>query len=138
MSEGPSFPFPIPDPDTEPYWEACNREELHVQRCEGCQTLRFTPGPGCGACGSLESRWERLSGRGEVTTWTVVTHPIHPAAIERVPYIVAEIELEEQAGLRIITNLLEVAPDSVAVGLPVELTFETHPSGQKLPQFRPR
>ncbi len=138
MAEKASFPFPIPDFDAEPYWEACNREELQMQRCAGCHRLRFTPTPVCSECGSYEYGWEVLSGRGEVTTWTVVTHPIHPAAVEKVPYVVAEIELEEQPGLRIITNLLGAEAAEIRVGLPVEVTFETHPSGQKLPQFRPR
>lgn len=138
MVDTPSFPFPIADLDTEQYWAACDRDELRMQQCNGCESFRFTPGPFCGECGSSSSKWSKLSGQGHLTSWTIVTHPIHPAAVDRVPYIVAEIELQEQAGLRIITNLLESNPEDLRVGLPVEVIFQVHSSGQKLPQFRPR
>ncbi len=137
MSADHSFPYPVPDLEGEPYWEACNRGELAMQRCVGCRRLRWTPSPYCPACGSDTSAWEALSGRGRVTTWTVVTHPVHPAAVDRVPYIVVEVELVEQAGLRMISNLVGIAPERVGVDLRVELAFEDHPSGQKLPIFRP-
>lgn len=138
MTEKHNFPFPIADLDTEQYWAACNRDELRIQQCNGCDLYRFTPGPVCGDCGSSSSKWSKISGLGELTSWTVVTHPIHPAAIARVPYIVAEVELQEQAHLRIITNLLDSQPEDLRVGLPVEVVFQSHPSGQKIPQFRPR
>ncbi len=137
MPEQPSFPFPVPDLDAEPYWEACNREEIAMQRCADCGHIRWMPGPLCTACQSSDLHWTPLSGRGRVTTWTVVTHPVHPAAVDRVPYVVAEIELEEQAGLRMISNLTDIDPDDVAFDLPVEAYFVTHPEGQKLPMFRP-
>ena len=77
-----------------------------------------------------------LSGRGKITTWTVVTHPVHPAAIERVPYVVVEVELEEQAGLRMLSNLIEVDPDVIEFDAPVSLDFVEQQTGQKLPVFR--
>ncbi len=137
MSTPTSFPYPVPAFGVEPYWEACNREELVMQRCTGCSRLRWMPAPICAECGSNEATWEPLSGRGRVTTWTVVTHPVHPAAVDRVPYVVAEIELEEQTGLRMIAGLLGIEPDAVTMDLGVRVEFETHPSGQKLPMFRP-
>ncbi len=137
MSTPTSFPFPVPEFGVEPYWEACNREELVMQRCSGCGRFRWLPAPICSECGSNEASWEPLAGRGRITTWTVVTHPVHPAAVDRVPYVVAEVELEEQPGLRMIAGLVGIEPDAVAMDLAVAVEFETHPSGQKLPMFRP-
>jgi len=139
MSDGGlCFPYPIPELEAEPYWDACNREELAMQRCDDCGHFRWMPGPHCPRCGSDALTWTRLSGRGRLTTWTEVTHPVHPAAVHRIPYVVAEIELEEQTGLRLISNLVDVDPATVAVDLAVEVSFTEHPSGQKLPVFRPR
>jgi hypothetical protein len=73
-----------------------------------------------------------------VHTWTVVTHAVHPAAVERVPYVVVEVALEEQADLYLISNLIDVAPGDIVMDMPVEVTFVLHPQGYKLPQFRPR
>ena len=130
------FPYPIPEFDAEPFWEACNRNELRMQRCNDCQRWRWTPSPIC-SCLSPHFTWELLSGRGLVHTWTVVTHPVHPAAVARVPYIVVDVALAEQDDLHMISNLIDIAPEQVVMHLPVEVTFIQHPHGCKLPQFRP-
>jgi uncharacterized OB-fold protein len=131
------FPYPIPEFDAEPFWQACQRQELRMQRCTECGRWRWTPTPWCDACQSSQYVWERLSGRGTVHTWTVVTHPVHPAAVPRVPYVVVEVRLVEQEDLYLISNLVDVAPEDISMDMPVEVTFVDHPHGGKLPQFRP-
>ena len=74
--------------------------------------------PDCG--GALVAR--PVSGRGTVFTYTVNYQPFNPAV--PVPYVIAIVELEEQADLRIATNIVDCEPDSVYVGLPVEVRFE--------------
>ena len=55
------------------------------------------------------------------------------------PYIVALIELDE--GLRLVSNLCEIAPEDVEVGMAVEVFYETFDTldGKDLVlhQFRP-
>ena len=137
MNDPTVFPYPIPEEAAKPYWAACNHGELQMQRCCDCNCYRWLPGELCAQCGSAALQWTPLSGRGRITTWTVITHPVHPAAIARVPYIVAEVELEEQQGLRMISNLIGLKPEVVEFDLPVRVIFEDHPSGQKLPVFCP-
>ncbi len=136
MSTVDAFPYPIPEYGSEPYWEACNEKRLVMQRCAACDKFRWHPAPLCTHCAADGFSWAPLSGRGNVYSWTVITHPIHPAAVSRVPYVVAEIELEEQAGLRMIATLIDCDPDAVAFDQAVELDFIQHPDGQKLPVFR--
>jgi uncharacterized OB-fold protein len=50
-------------------------------------------------------------------------------------YIVALIDLEE--GTRLVSNLCDVAPDDVSIGMRVELVFAHFDDGLVLPQFRP-
>ncbi len=130
-----SFPYPIPEYGAEAYWEACNREQLVMQRCSACNKYRWHPSPLCTHCSDARFIWAPLSGRGKVMTWTVVTHPVHPAAVKKVPYVVVQIELAEQAGLTMISNLIDVPHDAIRVGLPVIVTFVAHAEGQKLPMF---
>jgi uncharacterized OB-fold protein len=52
-----------------------------------------------------------------------------------VPYIVAVIELEE--GPRFLSDLVEIAPEDVKIGMAVEVTFAER-DGTVLPLFRPR
>ncbi|MGE0861764.1 MAG: Zn-ribbon domain-containing OB-fold protein [Gammaproteobacteria bacterium] len=131
-----AFPYPEPEYGTEPYYAALNEERLVMQRCSTCARLRWHPAPLCLDCGASEHEWTQLSGRGRVYTWTVVTHPVHPAAVERVPYVVVEVELVEQAGLRMVSNLVDCDPDSISFDAPVTVGFVAHPSGQRLPVFR--
>jgi uncharacterized OB-fold protein len=40
--------------------------------------------------------------------------------------IVVDVELDEQAGLLMISNLIEIDPAHVTIGLPVEVDFKAH------------
>ena len=70
-----------------------------------------------------------VSGRGTVFTYTVNYQPFNPAV--PVPYVIAIVELEEQADLRIASNIVDCEPDSVYVGLPVEVRFERQDVGDE-------
>ncbi len=136
MSEELAFPYPTPEYGAEPYWQEANEERLVMQKCDACHKFRWTPSPLCTFCGDDGYTWEQLSGKGKIVTWTVITHPIHPAAVDKVPYVVVIVELNEQPGLRMISNLIDVDHDQIDFDAPVEVMFERHPSGQKLPMFK--
>ena len=75
----------------------------------------------------------------QVFTYTVNHQPFNPDV--PVPYVIAIVELEEQADLRIATNIVDCEPDSVYVGLPVEVRFERQDLGGEsvyMPVFAPR
>lgn len=131
-----SFPYPVPEYGAEAYWEAANRGELRMQCCTACGRYRWHPAPLCLDCQSTAHEWGLLSGRGRIHTWTEITHPVHPAARSRVPYLVVEVELAEQAGLTMVSNLVGASADEVVIGAPVVLDFDQHPNGQRLPVFR--
>ncbi|MEM7541630.1 MAG: OB-fold domain-containing protein [Pseudomonadota bacterium] len=130
-----SFPYPIPEYGAEAFWAACDDERLVMQRCDSCDKFRWHPAPRCDACGNDGFQWTELSGQGVVHSWTRVTHPVHPAAHDKVPYVVAEIELAEQSGLTMISNIVKADSERVAIGAAVRLIFDKHPNGQKLPVF---
>jgi hypothetical protein len=80
-----------------------------------------------------------VSGQGTVFTYTINHQPFNPAV--PVPYVIAIVELAEQADLRIAANIVDCEPDSVYVGLPVEVRFEGHDvDGDSVfvPVFAPR
>ncbi len=136
VKSAPAFPYPVPEYGAEPYWEAANQQKLVMQKCSACGKFRWTPAPLCLQCGDDGYAWAEMSGRGRIVTWTVITHPIHPAAVDKVPYVVVVIELDEQPGLRMVSNLVDVNPDDITFDAPVQVAFDDHPSGQKLPVFR--
>ena len=131
-----AFPYPIPEYGAEAYWQACNDERLTMQQCDACEKFRWHPTPVCMHCGADEFTWQQMSGRGKINTWTVITHPVHPAAVHKVPYVVVVVELAEQAGLTMVSNLIDCEIDGIQFDTAVTVAFESHPNGQKLPVFR--
>ena len=121
---------PLPElervPDYERgFWEGTQAGELRIQRCSDCGLFRHLPTPMCPECSSLDYEWTTVSGRGFVYSYVLVRHPVHPAIREKeqTPYNVCVIELEEQAGLRICSNVLDVAPEDISIDMPVQATF---------------
>ena len=130
-------PLPLPDLDTAPFWTAAARGELSMQSCSVCRGLRFPPRPMCPRCGSLESFWKRVSGRGTVWSYVVCHPPVLPAFADRAPYPVVLVELVEDPALRMVGGITDCPPDRLRVGLPVQVWFEDAGEGVWLPQCRP-
>ena len=123
-------PYPRPDRDTAPFWEAQRNHELRLQRCFGCGAFRFPATPLCPDCRSFEFEWALCSGRGTVYSYTVVQHQTHPAF--PVPYTMLLVELEE--GPRVVAQLRAPDATAVSVGMPVRVEWDDHPQ-QSLPVF---
>lgn len=129
---------PSVSPDTEFFWSGLADHKLLIQRCADCKTLRVPPRPMCGNCQSL--KWESIESTGRGTVYSFVMPQYPPLPFLQYPYVVALIELEE--GVRIVSNLCDIEPAAIEVGLPVEVfyeKFEAIPSGDELVlhQFRP-
>ena len=88
------------------FWEAANRHELVVQKCNSCGTFQFGPEWICHKCHTLDVGWHRVSGRGRVYSWERVWHPAHPALKSACPYIVVVVELPDAGNVRMVGNLL--------------------------------
>ena len=137
---------PLPDleriPDYEQgFWEGTRNGELRIQQCSDCGLFRHLPMPMCPACSSLDYAWTMVSGRGFVYSFVIVRHPVHPAIAEKeqVPYNVCMIELEEQDGLRLCSNVLNVAPEDIHIDMPVQVALvpAVDDPGVVLPVFLP-
>ncbi|MBI3964616.1 MAG: Zn-ribbon domain-containing OB-fold protein [Chloroflexi bacterium] len=130
----PTLPVPLPDYDSQPFWDGCREGKLLVQRCPACDHHRYPPRPMCPQCRALGGEWIEASGRGVVYSWIVAHHPVHPAVVDQVPYNVAIVELAE--GPRMVSNVVDAAPEELRAGLPVEVIFEPLNDTITLPKFR--
>ncbi|HZJ46774.1 MAG TPA: Zn-ribbon domain-containing OB-fold protein [Pyrinomonadaceae bacterium] len=128
-------PIPIPDRDSEVYWQAAHRHQLLLQRCSSCRKFRFYPRSHCPYCSSELFEWQPASGRGTVYSFTVIHRSPSSSFRDKVPYVLALIDLQE--GVRMMTNVIECEPDAVEIGMPVEVAFEDLNESISLPQFRP-
>jgi len=126
---------PLPDVDEpigRPFWEFCRRHELRIQRSRSSGRFVFPPRPAY--AGDYE--WARVSGRGRVLTFVVVRPPFLSAFADKVPLVIAVVELEE--GPRLVGHVLDCAIDEVRSDLPVEVVFDDLTERVTLPQWRPR
>jgi uncharacterized OB-fold protein len=141
MSTRRWFPDDMPTPaasrETLGWWQAAAEHRLLVQRCADCGRTRMPPGPLCPACRSFNRQWQQVSGRGTVYTYTIVHRAYVPALADRVPYVVIVVALEDAGGARLISNLVDAAPTTVRVGMPVQVVWEDVGAGLAVPRFRP-
>ncbi len=127
-----SRPYPRPDRDSAPFWEAQRRHELRFRRCTDCGAFRYPLTLLCPACRSFDFEWVASSGRGTVYSYTVVHHQTHPAFA--VPYTIVLVQMEE--GPRVVAQLRAPERTTVSIGMPVRVEWEDHPE-QPLPVFVP-
>ena len=123
--------LPIPDPDSRPFWQACQEKRLVAQVCGGCGKLRLPPLPACPECHSRDYQWEELSGRGVVWSFTVIHHAFRPNLEDKVPYTVGLIVLDK--GPRIVGKI-HARNRTVNIGSRVRVRFEAI-EGTHLPYF---
>lgn len=132
----PDLPTPVPDEVTQPYWDAAAAERLAIQRCSSCGRFQHPPESACVRCTSTAVTFEEVSGRGTLYSFAVARQAFDPAFLDRLPYLLGLVELDDAPGVRLLTNVVTDDPDALAIGTPVEVFFEQR-GGWKLPMFRP-
>jgi uncharacterized OB-fold protein len=125
-------PVPLVDPDSAGYWQALEQGTFAICRCLECRLWMHPPLERCRRCGG-KTGFEAVSGRGNVFSFIVVRHPTIPGFVP--PYVVALVELDEQAGLRL-SAIVHADPADVAIGAPVQVVIrEIGSSGFQAPSF---
>ena len=127
--------LPEPSERSAPFFEAAREGVLRLQRCPACDTWTFPFRKRCQQCGATELEWSDSRGRGTLYSHALLRRQYHPRHEGRLPLILAWIDLDE--GVRIPSNVVDVEPDALRVGMPVEVAFETFPDGGVIPVFRP-
>ena len=132
----PSRPLPVPDVSSAPYWEACARHQLTLPRCKQCGEFALPPDSTCPHCHSADPQFsfEPVSGRGKVRTWTVIRQSFLQGF--DVPFLLVDVQLDDQPGVRMIGRLLDGADAALGLGDPVTVAFEDVAPGVSVPAFR--
>lgn len=131
-------PLPVPDADTQPFWDGCREHELRAQRCTNCGKFRWPPGPLCSHCRSWDYEWVKLAGTGQVYSYVIVHYSAVPVFQAEMPYVVAQVVLDGTGGeVRLTTNVLDIPPEEVKVGMRVEVQWEDATPEISLAKFRP-
>jgi uncharacterized protein len=120
------------------FWQGGARDELVFLRCQDCGYYLHPPLPVCPRDQSQDMRPEAVSGRATLASYTVNHHPWLPGF--ETPYVVAIVEMPEQTGLRLTTNLVNCPVEEVRIGMAVRVVFRHHedPNGDVwVPLFEP-
>jgi uncharacterized protein len=119
----PARVLPKLDEHNRAFWTGGADGRLMVSRCTQCGLWVSPPAADCPDCGGALAA-QPVSGHGTVFTYTVNYQRFNPAV--PVPYVIAIVQLDEQPDVRIAANIVDCEPDSVFIGLPVEVRFERH------------
>ena len=130
---------PYADELTQPFWDAALEGRLTAPKCTRCATFVLPPAPFCFSCQNDAFDWEELPGTGTIYTFTVVRHPLHPGLDDVVPYVSAVVDLDgtQGAGARLIANIVDCDPETVAVGDKVRIRFDKVSETYAVPRFVP-
>jgi uncharacterized OB-fold protein len=127
-------PLPRIDDDTRAYWAGLTRGELLLQHCRDCGHVQFYQRALCGRCLGPNLEHRPASGRGTIYSFSTVYRPPSPEFKDDVPYTVVLVELAE--GPRMLSTLVDVAPETVRLGQAVEVVFDPIAPEVTLPRFR--
>jgi uncharacterized OB-fold protein len=141
MSASPFLPTRRPNRnlETAAFWDACAQGRLSLPKCDDCGEFIWYPRLFCPFCASTAVTYTDVSGFGAVYSFTVMRRG---AGVYRdfSPYVLAYVRLDE--GPVMLTNLVDLDPDSARIGLPVQVIFEPADDGSgdqvdSIPRFTP-
>jgi uncharacterized OB-fold protein len=121
------------DPYTEPFWLAAKERRLVAPQCADCGTFRLPPTPFCPNCQSASVNWPELSGRGVIYSFSVVHGFPGLPDVTLVPVVV---DLPDAPGARLVSNLVDVDPADVHIGMELAVDFTPISDDWLLPIFR--
>jgi|EndMetStandDraft_7_1072992.scaffolds.fasta_scaffold85757_2 uncharacterized OB-fold protein len=123
----------VVDRHTEPFWLAAKDGRLTAPKCADCGTFRLPPTPFCPSCQSTAVDWVELSGDATVYSFAVV-HGI--PGMPDLTLVPAVLDLPDAPGARLVSNIIDIAPTDVSIGMPLRVDFSPISDGWMLPVFR--
>jgi uncharacterized OB-fold protein len=119
-------PFVAASPENLPFWQAAEQGQLLGKRCNDCAQHHWYPRLVCPFCGSANTAWVQLSGRGSI-------HACSTLRRASPPYTVAYVELAE--GPTMLSNLVDMAEADMQIGAAVRVVFRRTEEGRMAPKF---
>ena len=126
-------PRPEPRGEERIFFDAAARGHVGLCRCRACGR-HFLPRVVCPFCWAQDPEAVDAAGTGSVHSFTVLHRAGMAGFEDDVPYVVALVELDE--GVRLVSNVVEIDPDDVRIGLRLRAVFAER-DGVSFPRFAP-
>lgn len=110
---------PCSNRDFDFFYRGLEAQQLLIQKCGGCGTLRGLPTPACAECRSFD--WQAVPVSGEGWIHSFVIHHYPPLPGFETPHPIAVVDLAE--GVRLVAAMDGTAPDDLEIGAPVTAEF---------------
>lgn len=103
------------------HWRATpERYRMEAGKCKKCGSISFPGRLICPECGSQESETIRLSGKGELASYTVIR--VAPTGFtDLAPYAIGIVKLDE--GIRVMGQVTDCDPENLKIGDRVTTQF---------------
>ncbi|MBU9767287.1 acyl dehydratase [Mycobacterium sp. TNTM28] len=118
-------PMPVKTPTSAPFWEALAQHRIVIQYSPSAQAYVFYPRVLAPRTLADDLQWREISGLGTLYSYTVARRPVGPHFADAVPQILAIVEWDE--GPRFSTEMVDVAPEDLSVGMRVKPVFCDYP-----------
>ncbi|MFQ5415439.1 MAG: Zn-ribbon domain-containing OB-fold protein [Myxococcota bacterium] len=118
----------LPDRAWEPtrgFWEAAQRRQLAIPRCDDCGAFVWYPADACRRCASAALRWTPVSGGATLYSWAGVSRALFEAFADRAPYLTGLVALDEDPSVRLVTTLVDCRAEELRIDMPVQVVFRT-------------
>jgi len=135
MPEKPFRLLPQLTDENEHFWTGGARGELRFLHCARCSHLVHPPSPRCPCCMGADLEVKAVSGRASLLTFTINHQPWIPGFDP--PYAIGIVELPEQVGLRLTTNIVNCPLEQIEIGMALRAVFEEREDGIYIPLFEP-
>ncbi|MCH8109252.1 MAG: Zn-ribbon domain-containing OB-fold protein [Chloroflexi bacterium] len=137
MTQQYNKPIPVPQGESDEYWNKAKEGELWLRNCNSCGNPYFYPRDISPCCFSKDTSWIKASGKASLFTYAIVHRAPHPGFAQDAPFVVAIVELEE--GPHMPTNIVidDPTPENLQIGMPLEVTFVDISEKIALPKFKP-
>jgi uncharacterized protein len=117
---------PHADFSTRPFWAAALEGRVTAEECTQCGLRLLPAAPRCFRCRNTEFKTVDLPGTGTIYSFIIVRHALRPSLQGVVPYVSAVVELDETqgAGARMVVNVIDCDPATIAIGGKVRIVFD--------------
>jgi len=106
-------PQPLPDVDSQGYWDATAAGQIAICRCRDCRAWVHPPIERCRQCGGALA-YEPISGSGSINSFIIMHRASVPGQGDA-PHAIALIDLDDAPGVRL-TGRITGDPALVRVG----------------------